>query len=264
MNFLSAAMDVLPFGWKVFPVAPGGKLPAIPKSQGGNGHKDATDDEAIIEGWAQKYPRANLGLACGAASGILVVDIDVSHGGLASLRDLKERGYTLPQTVSVRTPSGGWHGYYRYGHGLRNSQSLLGPGIDIRAEGGYVVAPPSRLSGGKCYSWHRAPLGADLPVLPAWAAEKLKPRERTPFYHEPFEGEPGDIGGLIWYLERAPSGERNAILFWCACRAGESVMRGELAEADAAAQLTTAAKAVGLEGGETQRSIRSGLRRGKR
>lgn len=263
MNFLSAAMEILPLGWKIFPVAAGQKVPAIPAKQGGRGVLDATDDEETIERWAHDYPGANIGVACGAASGILVVDVDAGNGGLASVRELRQAGLQLPPTVSVRTANGGWHGYYRFHPGPRNSKSLLAKGIDIRTTGGYVVAPPSELYGDKRYAWHRRPLGGDLPEFPRWAIERLKPREETPFYREP-SIDPGDIEGLICYLERAPGGERNAILFWCACRAGEAVAAGEIAEADARQQLAIAAERAGLDRREIPKTITSGLRKGRR
>jgi hypothetical protein len=263
MNFLSAAMEILPLGWKVFPVAEGLKVPAIPAKQGGRGVLDATDNEDTIEKWAHAYPSANLGVACGEISGILVVDVDASSGGIASLRELREAGFQLPKTVSARTANGGWHGYYRYHPGPKNSKSLLARGIDIRTTGGYVVAPPSRLLGGLAYRWHRAPLGGDLPALPRWALEKLKPREETPFYREQ-AGEPGDMAGLVHFLQDAPPGERNAILYWCACRSGGMVARGEVPEGEAMAQLASAAEGLGLARREFEKTIKSGLRMGRR
>ncbi len=261
MNFLSAALEVLPLGWRIFPVAEGAKVPAIPAKQGGRGVLDATDDESIIEAWAQAYPRANLGVACGEGSGILVVDIDAGNGGMASVRELRAAGMQLLETVCCRTANGGWHLYYRYDRGPRNSKSLLAKGVDIRTTGGYVVAPPSNLGAGKSYRWHRAPLGSDLPRLPQWALEKLKPREATPFYTEP-AGDPGDMAGLIHFLEHSGSGERNASLYWAACRAGEMVARGEIAAQEAFSQLADAMRRIGLDAAEVK-TIKSGLRMGQ-
>lgn len=263
MNFLDAAFELCAFGWRVFPCAAGKKEPAIPKRDGGRGCLDATDDEEKICEWAGKYPDANIGVACGKESALLVVDIDCHHGGLDSIKTLRSQGFKLPPTVSVRTPSGGWHLYYAYLAGPKNSKSLLGKGIDIRTTGGYVVAPPSMLDGAKAYRWHCAPLGAVLPCLPSWAAQRLKPREETPFYRE----EPrvaGDIDGLVIFMERAPNGERNAILHWCAMRAGEAVGRGEISEGAAFQDMVAAGLAVGLSRDEAAKTARSGVRRGMR
>lgn len=263
MDFLEAAFEACAFGWQVFPCAPGRKEPAIPKKEGGRGCLDATDDENILAEWAARYPNANLGVACGEKSGILVVDIDPAHGGMDSIAELRSGGFCLPPTVSVRTPSGGWHLYYSWVAGPQNSKSKLGKGIDIRTGGGYVVAPPSILEGGRKYSWHTAPLGGDLPKLPGWALNRLQPRQETPFYREP-RREAGDIEGLVRFMENASSGERNAILHWCAMRAGEAVIRGEIGEQQAFQDMVAAGMQVGLDQGEAQKTARSGIRRGMR
>lgn len=262
MDFLEAAFDLCAFGWKVFPCAVGGKEPAIPKREGGRGCLDATDDEEILLDWATKYPNANIGLACGAPSNILVVDIDYHHGGDQSIGDLRRSGHLFPPTVCVRTPSGGWHLYYRYSAGPKNSKSLLAKGIDIRTTNGYVVAPPSKLSSGADYRWHTRPLGPDLPRLPQWALQKIQPRPETPFYHE--RREPGDIDALVAFMEKAPPGERNAILHWCSMRAGEDVIRGAITEAQAFEDMVRAAMRVGLDSNEAKKTARSGIKRGMR
>lgn len=263
MNFLDAAFELTSLGWRVFPCAAGRKEPAIPKAAGGRGCLDATDDEEKICDWAQRYPSANIGIACGEGSGLLVVDIDTGHGGMDSIRGLRSSNLCLPQTVSVRTPSGGWHLYYAWVAGPTNSKSKLGKGIDIRTGGGYVVAPPSVLDGNRGYSWHVAPLGADLPKLPNWAIQKLRPRQETPFYTSE-RREAGDIEALVVTMERAPQGERNAILHWCGMRAGEAVMRGEISEAQAFADMVNAGMRVGLDKDECGKTARSGIKRGMR
>ena len=260
MDFLGAAFELCGLGWLVFPCAPGQKIPAVPKRDGGRGCLDATDDEEIICRWATQYPRANIGIACGEGSGLVVVDIDTNHGGMASVQALRHRGLRLPPTVSVRTPSGGWHLYYAFVAGPKNSKSLLGKGIDIRTTGGYVVAPPSVLDSGKGYSWFRRPLGGDLPKLPAWALQKLRPREETPFYRE--RREPGDIEALVVTMGRAPVGERNAVLHWCSMRAGEAVARGEIGQKQAFDDMVMAAMSCGLNRSEAEKTANSGIRRG--
>jgi len=90
-------------------------------------------------------PRGMLAIRTGTASGLVVADIDPAKGGMASLADLVERGM-CPPTRFLRTGSGGWHLYYRHpGHHLQipSTNSKIAPGIDIKADGGYVAAPPS-------------------------------------------------------------------------------------------------------------------------
>jgi hypothetical protein len=259
MNFLDAAFELCSLGWKVFPVAAGDKVPAITKKNGGRGVLDATDDEETIGDWARRFPHANVGVACGIPSGLLVVDVDAGNGGIESMRKLGSQSLRLPPTVTARTANGGFHAYFRYVAGPKNSKSLLAKGVDIRTTGGYVVAPPSVLSGGRGYHWARRPLGGDLPALPGWALERLKPREESPFYREP-GGDGGDVGHLVDYLRAAPEGERNAILFWCACRLAEENCGGS----EEKAALVEAAVSIGLTRSEALKTVNSGLRRGGR
>ncbi len=134
-----------------FPLAPGSKVPAIP---GGRGVHDATTDPATIRAWWAKYPNANIGIACGA-SGLVVLDVDVKHDalGMESWRDLlAEHGPALGETVCAETPTKGMHFYYRAKGRLGNSTGKLGPGLDVRANGGYVAAAPSVTPEGS-YGW---------------------------------------------------------------------------------------------------------------
>lgn len=260
MDFLSAALDLIQLGFKIFPIAAGEKVPAI---KGGRGFKDAVDDEGIIEAWSRDYPNANVGVACGEVSGIIVVDIDPRNGGMETVRSLRQRGFELPPTISVFTPSGGVHGYYRYQDGLSGSRNPLGAGIDVQSNGKYVVAPPSRLSDGRGYSWRRAPFGDSFPPLPQWVVKRLTPPKptRTPFY-EPVRGDPGDLTGPMVFLETMTAGERNKVLFWAACRAGDMMRKGEISETEAISQLMAAGARAGLDQGEMPKTIRSGIRKG--
>jgi hypothetical protein len=128
-----------------------------------HGLKDATRDKAVICSWFSDGQLVNIGIRTGPESGILVLDVDPRHGGDESLKGLG----TLPDTATVETGGGGWHRYFKYPAGLniRNSAGKLGPGLDIRGAGGYVVAPPSIHVSGRVYTWLRDPRGglADLP-----------------------------------------------------------------------------------------------------
>ncbi len=99
-----------------------------------------TDREKIIEFW-NKYPRAIPGLMTGVASGFAVVDLDVKNGK-NGIEEFERLGLELVDAGAVvRTAGGGLHLYYEHADGVRNSQDKYAPGIDIRAEGGYVIAP---------------------------------------------------------------------------------------------------------------------------
>jgi hypothetical protein len=258
MNFLEASFDLCSFGWKVFPCKPGGKTPLVLAWQ-----KVATDDEEVIADWARRFPNANVGIACGVKSNLAVVDLDAHHGAMEAVKQLQRSGYRFPSTLMVRTPSGGWHAYYTYVDGVKNSQSVLGKGIDIRGEGGFVVAPPSvKWDSGKGWTFASRPLGGNLPRLPKWMVDKLKPRVETPFYHEVYES--GDIDGLLNFLQQIPEGQRNRALFWAACRAGKASACGEISQLEARAQLIQVGLSVGLEKHKVPATVDSGLRTGAR
>ena len=117
-----------------------------------HGLKDASRDPATIREWWRHWPEANIGIVTGPESGILVLDVDGKRGE-ESLIDFERRGLHLPDTWVVRTGGGGQHLYFIWPEGaeVRNSQSKIAPGLDIRGAGGYAVAPPSLHSSGARY-----------------------------------------------------------------------------------------------------------------
>lgn len=128
--------------WPVFPLCPGGKIPAI---RGGRGRNDATRDIKQIEAWWSTYPEANIGIATGGLSGLLVIDVDPRKSALwlASVNALK-----LPQTFTVRTASGGFHLYFALPPSSKISIGVdLLAAIDWRGNGGYVVGAGSIVNG---------------------------------------------------------------------------------------------------------------------
>jgi hypothetical protein len=141
-----------------------------------NGVKDATNDlVAIGKWWADTQGLPNVGIATGQASGVDVVDGDVKTGGMKTLALWKQEHGEMPKTPTVRTPTGGLHYFFRHTPGV-GSRTGIAPGIDIRGDGGQVVAPPSiHMNGGK-YEWIE-PLTTPLAEMPGWLLEIiLKPK----------------------------------------------------------------------------------------
>lgn len=166
---LAAALDLARRGFAVFPLKAKGKVPLLPEERGGRGCLDATRDERVITGWWGPVPRANIGIATGNPSGTFVLDVDPRHGGDEALADLERHHGALPETVMSFT-GGGRHLLFRHVAGIRNSSGKLGPGLDIRGDGGYVVAPPSVHESGRLYSWSVDHHPDDMPIAeaPAW------------------------------------------------------------------------------------------------
>ena len=118
-----------------------------------HGVKDASTDRAKVEDWWSMWPTSNIGIATGAVSGIVVLDIDPRHGGAESLKDLQNEHGPLPDTVECLTGGGGCHYYFAHPGAHVGNKVGLKPGLDLRGDGGYVVAPPSRHISGRDYEW---------------------------------------------------------------------------------------------------------------
>jgi hypothetical protein len=124
----------------------------------------------------------NVAIATGQVSGIVVVDVDPRHGGNESLAALETEYGSLPKTWRSETGGGGQHIFFKHpGENLPNSASKLGPGLDVRGDGGYVIAPPSRHISGNFYRWPKQyrPSQTQLAPIPPWLLEKIMPRGKT-------------------------------------------------------------------------------------
>jgi hypothetical protein len=160
------------FGFAFFPCKPRGKTPLTE-----HGFKDASKDPAQISEWWTRWPDANIGIVTGEISGVIVIDIDPRHGGDESLAALEAKHGPLPTAPTALTGGGGLHIYFRAPASVKiaNSAGRLGPGIDVRGDGGYVIAPPSVHASGQPYRW-KADARIDqieLPAMPPWLLELL-------------------------------------------------------------------------------------------
>ncbi|HEY5650228.1 MAG TPA: bifunctional DNA primase/polymerase [Acidimicrobiia bacterium] len=166
-------------GWSVVPVhtAPGGTCTcsASPCDSPGKHPRirweeamSAAADLGRLEEWWRRWPDANVGVVTGRVSGLVVVDVDPRNGGDESLRALESRWGLLPVTPEVRTGGGGRHLWFSVETEIPTG--ILAAGLDLKAEGGMVVAPPSLHASGARYVWRPGggPDDLDLALLPSW------------------------------------------------------------------------------------------------
>ena len=201
-QFLNAAIEYASKGMAVFPIKPRGKEPLT-----SHGVKDATTNFNTIEKWWTKYPNANIGIACGQVSGgLLVIDLDEKENGISgtdTLHNWERENGELPETVRSITGKGGAHLLFRSPHKEKNSVNLL-EGVDIRSDGGYIVAPPSIHPNGRAYEWEYDPEEYEIADADATVMKLLsvgKKRELDKFTAP----------------EKIPDGKRNDTIYKLAC-----------------------------------------------
>ncbi len=161
---LAAALKYAAMGWPVLALRPGGKEPLgdfFPR-----GVHDATTNERVIRAVWKDQPGANIGIACRS---FVVVDIDPRNGGAEWMAEQVRLNGRLPVTPTARTGSGGWH--YLFKPPSFETLGRVGPGVDLKKRGGYIVAPPSRTT--LMYAWLRPP-ETPLAELPAWLQSLAK------------------------------------------------------------------------------------------
>lgn len=174
------ARDYASRGWRVLPIKPGEKRPPMSAWQNA-----ATSNEATIENWfTGLYADHGVGIATGGRLFALDVDVSGDKQGDESLADLELRYGRLPETATVLTGSGGQHRYFLAPEGVtirNNASTTLGPGLDIRGEGGQCVAPPTIHPNGNAYEWDGGDVGT-VADAPAWLIRLLaeKPKPDTP------------------------------------------------------------------------------------
>lgn len=225
--FGAAAIAYARNGYAVLPLAPGRKPPHKMLGPTGGVHL-ATADARVIAGWWRADKTANVGVACGRVSRLVVFDLDVKHGdGPAEFAE--HLGSYIPQDVTAATPSGGQHIWLRLPAGMnfRGKQGLY-PNVDVKADGGYVVAAPSLAQvtsaghGDKAaavelpYRW-RSGCPCRLPELPdAEAVAAWLERQPSSAVRLGLEGaEPVDLEKLV--AEGMSSGSRNITLYRTLC-----------------------------------------------
>lgn len=166
-----AALGYLARRWSVIPAAPRGKRAIVAWRT----YQERLPSKTELRRWFGKWPEANVAIVTGAVSGLVVLDIDPGHGGEDSLATIEERHGALPVTIEAETGGGGRHLYFAHPGGEISNRAGMAPGLDLRGDGGMIIAPPSIHPSGKPYRWRerRSPGEVDLAPLPVWI---LQPR----------------------------------------------------------------------------------------
>lgn len=168
-NGLSVAATALAArGWPVFPCKR--KRPLLAHGL----HEASTDPVTVGQWWSRDWPDANIAVGTGAESGLLVLDVD-GDDGADTLHELEREHDELPASVECLTGAGRHIYLCHPGQAIRNSVRKLGAGLDVRGDGGYVIAPPSMHESGRAYEWvaDRSPDDVKLAEAPKWLLDLL-------------------------------------------------------------------------------------------
>jgi hypothetical protein len=238
----------------------GPKTPLTP-----NGLRGASRRAAIIEEWWRRNPTAMVGTPTGEPLGAWVLDIDVKGNGFGTLEALEHEYSPLPETRRARTPSGGMHYYWRHVEGVRN-RGALGQGIDVRGDGGFVIAPGSAMEDGRAYEW----LNPEAPIVdaPQWLLDlvvrKAAPATSTPASRSAINDRyvEAAVDRELSALASTPMGGRNNALNDASFALGSFVGAGALTESEARQWLEDVARGWGRDWHRCAKTIDNGLRAG--
>jgi Bifunctional DNA primase/polymerase, N-terminal len=236
---LDAALEYARNGTPVFPCNPLDKKPLT-----AHGFKDATTDENQIRAWWAQWPNAMIGAPTGPASGIWVVDLDLDPikklDGKATFQQLLAQRGPIPDMLKTITPRGGEHLIFSWDANvdIRNSTSKIGPGVDVRGNGGYVCLPPSKSATGGEYRW--APnCPSQAAPAPAWLIALAKAVKAKAWAKAALERECKAVAS-------AQPGARNNALNTAAFNLFQIVAGRSLDEQEVLDRLYEAAEACGL------------------
>lgn len=274
-TILSSALEYLGMGFSVIPIMPRGKLPQANVLPGYGESKASWEqfqhtppsDITVME-WFADRPRLNLAIVTGKVSNLVVIDVD-NEQGLEQYR-LWHGGHGV-KTTWVHTGKG-FHFYFNYPDGVEiRNRTHWREGIDIRADGGYVLAPPSIHPSGRQYTWGRsetAPHIDERADLPSQLLDLLvdTKHERPAFKPvQPTLGSPLSrflFNSFMHELAKAPQGDRNNVLNVVAWKLARIVAAGALLESECRDAVRNQALAIGLDEGEIERTIESAFRSG--
>jgi len=252
MKMLEHALRYAEMGWKIHPC----KLDKKPFLTGWR--EKASSDPEQIKTWWKKWPDANIGCSTGEESGFWALDIDLPDGpGEVEKMD-------LPKTLTQRTGGGGFQRFFSCkGEPIRNSAGKIARGIDVRGNGGYVILPPSNHSSGGSYEWIDK---REIAEAPHWLIERVS--NPPAVSKDTVQGTTTPYGRAaladeITTLSSVREGERNDTLNRSAYSLGQLIAGGELDEKTVRIGLLSTAVMVGLDSGEAEKTIESGISGGK-
>ncbi len=175
-KFEQVALDYLRRGWSVIPMRKRDKRPALQWQD----FQSVRASEQKVHDWFRRWPEDNVGIVTGAVSGLVVLDVDLRHGGEDSLKKLEREHQPLPRTLESITGGGGRHVYFAHPGGSVRNRVGIAPGIDLRGDGGCIVAPPSVHPSGNHYQWvkGRGPGRVELAPLPHWLRQMVSNAEQ--------------------------------------------------------------------------------------
>ncbi len=250
---LDIASFYLSFGWSVIPLKPHSKHPLVKWKEFQS--RLATEDE--VENWKRQFPKANIAIVTGKISNLVVLDIDGQEG-----KDSVIRLGGIPDSTPIVRTGNGWQAYFAHpGCPVRNFVHKM-PGLDMRAQGGYVVAPPSIHPNGRIYRWSREPAVDSLFSPPFSLLRLLRPKSVSPPRFEGGEGQHATFQRQVQLLAASTEGVRNDQLNRAAYTMGGLVGAGRLNRAVAETSLEAIARGIGLTDTEIAATIRSGMERG--
>lgn len=188
VSYLDEAIKLADLGWRVVPIKPGMKRPAMASWQ----HAATSDQQTVTNWFSGLYRDHGIGIATGPqpnGQNLIVVDIDehdIERSGSDSMNELERQHGAMPATVEVATGSGGRHLYLLAPPSIeiRNDAGRrLGPGIDIRGDGGQVLAPPTVHPNGTAYRWidGHSPFDIEPAPMPIWMVDLIcNPQAKPP------------------------------------------------------------------------------------
>lgn len=201
-----------------------------------HGLKNASTDAQTIRAWWRQSPRANVAIVLGETAGLFAVDVDPRHGGDRSMVDLVRDHGPLGETLHAITGSAGDHYFFRWpGRQVTSAANRLGQGLDVKADGGYVVASPSLHASGARYAWARGTPAPEPRCAPLWLLERVL-APAAPLPERPTRSAPRleAVERAALYLEKMPPAISGSDGHGATMRAALVLVRGfDLSEEDA-------------------------------